>query len=232
VAKYKNKYRIESTRLQNWDYGWPGSYFITICTKNRNCYFGDIENDKIQLSHMGVIADLLWHEIPNHSKNVKLGEFVVMPNHVHGILVLENGDLNASNELNASRDSNASRGVETGHALSLPKPDRSIPNIEPNPINHKSPGQSRFQNIGKNTVSSIIGGYKSAVTKHANRLGYEFAWQTRFWDVIIRKEIDYVKISKYIIDNPKKWRNDKLNGGKGNQVLEPIAGYGEEDWMV
>lgn len=154
MAKYKNKYRIESTRLQNWDYGWPGCYFITICTRNRNCYFGNIENDTMQLSHTGLIADLMWHEIPNHSKNVKLGQFVVMPNHVHGILVLENGGTNAS------RDTNASGHVETGHALSLPTPDGSMPNGSKS----KSPGQSRFQNVGKNSVSSIIGGYKSAYT--------------------------------------------------------------------
>lgn len=82
--KFQNKYRVPSTRLQNWDYRWNGAYFITICTQNRNCFFGEIDNGKMQLLPVGIIADLLWHEIKNHAKNIELDAFVVMPNHVHG----------------------------------------------------------------------------------------------------------------------------------------------------
>jgi len=71
-------------------------------------------------------------------------------------------------------------------------------------------GQKRFQNQGKNTVSSIIGSYKSAVTKHAHRLGYNFAWQSRFYDHIIRNNESFNKISEYIIENPKNWEQDKF----------------------
>jgi len=71
-------------------------------------------------------------------------------------------------------------------------------------------GQQRFQNIGKNSVSSIIGSYKSAVTKHAHRLGFEFAWQTRFHDHIIRDEKSFNTISNYIINNPVNWQEDKF----------------------
>ncbi|MDD4217951.1 MAG: hypothetical protein PHZ24_11525, partial [Bacteroidales bacterium] len=79
--KFQNKYRISSARLQTWDYASNGAYFITICTKNRVHYFGKIENEKMILSNVGVITDLLWYEIKNHAKNVELGQFVVMPNH-------------------------------------------------------------------------------------------------------------------------------------------------------
>lgn len=88
MKKFRNKYRIPSARLQNWDYRWAGGYFITICTQKREHYFGKIENGNMTLSPIGVIADILWHEIKNHAQNVELGEFVVMPNHVHGILVI------------------------------------------------------------------------------------------------------------------------------------------------
>jgi len=74
--------------LQHWNYGWAGAYFITICTKDRVHYFRDIEGGKPKLSAVGAIADLLWYEIRNHAKNVELGDFIVMPNHVHGILIL------------------------------------------------------------------------------------------------------------------------------------------------
>ena len=106
--KYQNKYRIPSARLQTWDYADEGSYFITICTKNRRHFFGDVMDGKMVLTNAGVIADILWHEIKHHNKNIQLGEFIVMPNHIHGILILdgENG-IQAGDE------------IQTRHALSL-----------------------------------------------------------------------------------------------------------------
>ncbi len=79
----------------------------------------------------------------------------------------------------------------------------------PNPTD-KTPGQRRFQNQGKNTISSILGGYKSAVTKHANRMGLEFDWQARFHDHVIRDEASFIKITNYIINNPKNWKDDRF----------------------
>jgi len=187
MAKYQNKYRVESARAGWWDYGSPGAYFITICTADRRHYFGEIRDGVMHLSHVGVIADILWYEIPHHAKNVELGVFVVMPNHLHGILIL-NGD------------GGGGGNVETGHALSLPdQRDQPTP-----------PGAQRFQNQGKNTVSSIIGSYKSAVTKHARRLGVEFAWQPRFHDHIIRNDPEYQRINDYIESNPENWDKDRF----------------------
>ena len=93
AEKFNNKYRIAPARHQNWDYGSNGYYFITICTQNRTHYFGEIINNEIRLSQIGVIADILWHEIKNHSKGFVLGEFVVMPNHIHGILIIETNEV-------------------------------------------------------------------------------------------------------------------------------------------
>ena len=89
---YKNKYRISSARLQNWDYGWNAAYFVTICTENREWYFGDIVDGEIQLSKIGIIANKCWHEIPKHFPFVKLGAFVTMPNHMHGIVIIDKLD--------------------------------------------------------------------------------------------------------------------------------------------
>jgi hypothetical protein len=71
-------------------------------------------------------------------------------------------------------------------------------------------GQQRFQNIGKNSISSIIGSYKSAVTKHSHRLGFGFEWQTRFHDHIIRDNNSFETIQTYIVENPMKWVDDKF----------------------
>ena len=198
MSKFQNKYRIPSARAQWWDYAWSGAYFITICTAGRGHFLGEIKNEKMVLSPMGAIADVLWHEIPKHFKTARLGNFVVMPNHVHGILILNPAwGQDSGDKVDAAN-------VETGHALSLQKM------LSENSTYKKFTGSNRFQNIGKNTVSSIIGAYKSAVTKHANRLGLEHAWQARFYDNIIRDERAYQYISAYIANNPRNWPEDKF----------------------
>lgn len=197
MEKFNNKYRIESARAPWWDYSRAGTYFITICTKNREHYFGEIEDGKMVLSPTGVIVNLLWYEIPYHFQNVELDEFVVMPNHIHGILILNGNDLENNNNVETGQV------VETGHALSLRgETDRDLIN---NPNYHP-----RFRNPGKNTVSSIIGGYKSAVTKHANRLGLKNGWQPRFYDHIIRDDAEYQRIKNYISNNISNWKQDKF----------------------
>ena len=133
----------------------------------------------MELSHIGVVTDILWYEIKNHAEHLELGAFVAMPNHIHGILIL--------NDDNQRRDKASL--ISTPSATDRTDNDRTI-------------GQQRFQNQGKNTISSIIGGYKSAVTKHTHRLGYEFAWQPRFHDYIIRNDVAYDRIVKYIQHNP------------------------------
>jgi hypothetical protein len=74
----------------------------------------------------------------------------------------------------------------------------------------KTPAQKRFRNQGKQTLSSIIGSYKSAITRHANRLGYNFVWQTRFYDNIICDDEKYCFITNYIENNPQTWESDKF----------------------
>ena len=92
MTLYKNKYRIESTRLPNYDYSSNGYYFITICTHKQFCYFGGVNNKQMHLSQVGRIAQKHWQEIPQHFKDVYIDEYVVVPNHVHGIIVINRPD--------------------------------------------------------------------------------------------------------------------------------------------
>ncbi len=193
MAKFQNKYRNESARAQWWNYGNEGAYFITICTKNRERFFGEIINGIMHLSHLGVLADVFWHEIPHHSPNVKLGAFVVMPNHIHGILIL-NGNVGT---LHAT--SPRQRQQRQSSLSQPPNPETIIKNQQMANISPQS-----------GTVSAIIRAYKSAVTKHANRLGIENGWQPRFHDHIIRNDIEYQRIHNYIVNNPVKWEKDTL----------------------
>ena len=84
--KFRGKYRVPSSRLRNYDYGRNGAYFVTIVTKNRQNFFGEFQNGKMVLSEMGKMAKKYWYEIPRHFPFVRLDAFVVMPNHIHGIL--------------------------------------------------------------------------------------------------------------------------------------------------
>jgi putative transposase len=88
MTLFKNKYRIESARLKGWDYRNPGYYFVTICTKGRIPYFGKVEGDDVRLSAIGEIAAQCWAETPQHHTGIELDEWVIMPNHAHGIIVI------------------------------------------------------------------------------------------------------------------------------------------------
>jgi len=154
--RFKSKYRISPARLSHWDYGSHGLYYITICTKDREHYFGeivseqDVETNNIETQNIaslrqtciGEIAYNNWLDIPNHFSFVELDEFVVMPNHIHGIIFIN-------------------------------KPDK---------IDwQKNKFGSQSQNL-----ASIIRGFKVSVKAYSTTNGIEFSWQPRYYDHVIR----------------------------------------------
>jgi len=231
MAKYKNKYRIESARLQSWDYGANGAYFITICTKNRAHFFGNISDGHLKLSAMGHIANSCWYEIPNHFPFVELGAHVIMPNHVHGIVIINKTDTDGGG---VQTQNFASHDEQTQNFASLPQtkpPTPKNPPPTPNPPPTAQKPKNQFGPQSKN-LASIVRGYKVGVTTNARQIDPDFAWQARYWDHIVRNEKEFQRITQYIINNPQKWEDDKLNGGKGNVVMEPSAEYNKQDWMI
>jgi REP element-mobilizing transposase RayT len=222
AQKFQNKYRIPSTRLQNWDYGWNAPYFVTICTQNREYDFGNIVDGKMQLSEIGKLAEKYWHEIPQHFLFVKLDAFVVMPNHVHGIIVIDKPNDGHNDRHNDGHNDGRNDGcndgrndgcnVETQNFASLPPllPPPSL--IPPTPIIHPSSLSSSKNKFGPQSknLGSIVRGYKIGVTKNARLIFADFAWQPRFYDHIIRNNESYQKIKTYIIENPLKWVDDKF----------------------
>ena len=188
---YKNKYRIASARHPAWDYGWNAAYFVTICTQDRVCYFGDVVEKQdlvspyqMQLSEIGKFANQCWLEIPNHFPFVKLENHIIMPNHVHGIVVIDKSD-----------DGCDMHHVETQNFASLQS------------YNEKP--KNKFGPQSKN-LASIIRGFKIGVTKNARQINPDFAWQARFHDRIIRDDKSFHTISEYIVNNPAKWIEDKF----------------------
>jgi REP element-mobilizing transposase RayT len=177
---FNNKYRIPSARLQNWNYASEAMYFVTICTKNMKNYFGEINGSMqiktLQATKMGEIACSEWYRTLElrPDMNLELGEFVVMPNHIHGIIMI------GENEYN----------TPCGDAMHCVCTNQFVP-------------QSK-------NLSSIIRGYKSAVTVFARKNKIDFEWHPRFHDRIIRSTFEYNNISNYIINNPAKWVEDKF----------------------
>ena len=237
----------KSPRLKNWDYTSSAAYFVTICTKDRHHYFGSIENEKVRLSRTGIVADILWYEIKNHASNVTLGEFTVMPNHIHGIIILDNTKTttNSRGSDKGGEDGNivdgkpvdskeVGRDVGRDVACNVPT-DVPANDTDPKsgnvPIHNTDPHSGNIHNNNRippennpyiknewmaeispkpNSLSTIVRSYKSAVTKHCNRLELPMAWQSRFHDHIIRSDEAYHKISEYIRNNPLNWKEDKF----------------------
>lgn len=196
VDKFADQYRISSARLSNWDYSNPGYYFITTCTHLHNHFFGEIINNKIDLSKMGRIAHNFLINIPNHFKNVKINAFVIMPNHVHVIIQL------------------LSNSVETRQGASLSNTNASLsfpPRISTTGKQYTNYHFHQLATKSNQKIPLIISQYKSAVTREINKLNCFFSWQTRFYDRIIRNEKQLLAIKKYIKNNPNNWDKDPYN---------------------
>ena len=200
MTLYKNKYRVETTRLPDYDYSGIGYYFVIICTKDVIPFFGNIKDEKVILSEIGKFAEKYWWEIPFHFQNVKIDEYIIMPNHIHGIVVFEDVDdfSNVKTQHAASKDQkniNKTRShLERDAACCVftlnKKQNRSLPK--------------------SGSLSSIIRSFKSAVTKNCRDNGFtQFEWLPRFYEHIIRSEKSFEKIRKYIITNPVAWKMDE-----------------------
>ena len=152
----------------------------------------------MQLSKIGEYATVCWINTPDHFPFFHLDVFVIMPNHVHGIVLIEKPYKYNSRGFNV---------VETRHALSLQQPN----SIESQKFESQSrPPHFRFHNHGKNTISAMVGSFKSAVTKFCNENKLSFGWQSRFHDHIIRDRTEFYRISNYIINNPVNWKQDQF----------------------
>ncbi len=183
--RFRDKYRIPSARARWWDYNKDAVYFVTINVDNlKNHYFGSITDGRLTLSRVGLNARDYWQKISEQFPFAYLGEYQVMPNHVHGIITInKQGCLQSETELSAnSKSANKKTGGITG---------------KHNPM------------IG-NGLGRIIRWYKGRVTFESHQINPMFAWQARFHDYIIRDDKRFQQISQYIINNPANWKDDKF----------------------
>lgn len=195
AEKFRNKYRVPSARLQNWDYGSNGAYFITICTKEMQHFFGEVVDKKMILNSVGVLAEEYWIEILKQFPYVEFGNFQIMPNHMHGILIIDKSIVIASNLDGIVDDVDIS---ETRLIASVPQED-GIGGFagENNPM------------LADN-ISRIIRWYKGRCTFEMRKINPNFGWHSRFHDHIIRNSESFERIQNYIEENPSRWEEDKF----------------------
>lgn len=180
---FRNKYRVQSTRLKKWDYSSSGWYFITICTKNRQHFFGEIIEHEMYYSELGHIAAASWLAMHRVFDVLIPDVWVIMPNHTHFLFGLN--------------------PVDPRHGMALTTNVNQTSNIP----KHQ---QNKFGKTIKNSVSSIINHFKGRVTKYADKQNIEFEWQAKFYDHIVRNNDDFLRIQNYIVENPQNWGNDKF----------------------
>ncbi|WP_238845660.1 transposase [Nostoc edaphicum] len=185
-----------------WSYASNAGYFITICTDDKKCFFGEVVQGEMQRSPIGEIAHKLWYEIPNNFSNCQIDSFCVMPNHIHGILVInqirEEDAMNQTQEEDAmnprTQEEDAMNRVSTSQRGDIQRG-----------------GVTGFFNpmLSKNSLSKIIRWYKGRCSFEINQIYEGFGWQERFHDNIIRDEFALDQIRQYIINNPINWEHDR-----------------------
>ena len=237
MTLFRNKYRVETTRLRGWDYSQDGFYFVTICTNNRDCLFGEIVDDIMYLNDFGKIVNDCWFDLPNHYSNIILDAFCIMPNHIHGIIVIDNppdgtmgsgivvetgfkpvstvestepGIVETGLKPVSTVESTELGIVETGF-----KPVSTVESTEPGivetglkPVSTIGSTSSGNQHHGLFEFMRALKTFSARQINELRNTRGETVWQSRFYDHIIRNDESLERIREYILNNPKSWAED------------------------
>ncbi len=207
------EFKTKSMRLKYWDYTTPWWYFVTISTQNHKKYFGEVINGKMQLNQIGKIAKYEWIKTAELRENVELDEFIIMPNHMHGIIILSENQTVETRRGVSNKDvrgvSNVTETSDTAVGI--------LPSYKTRPSVSPQPQLREFSKPIKDSLSTIINLYKGSVTKQCNLKKHNFKWQPKFYDRIIRNEKELYNIRRYIQQNSLKWYLEK--GMPGNFEL-------------
>ena len=175
MTLYRNRYRVESKRKKGFDYSSPGYYYLTLCTRNRVHLFGEIVNHEMVLNEYGDIVHQEWYKSFEIRRELQPDEFIIMPNHIHGIVRIVRPPAIA----------------QSCHNPESPDCSELVSSTD-SPLRPKS-------------ISSFMAGVKAAMTKRINSLRgtpCKPVWQSRFYDSIIRDDASLFRIREYIRNNP------------------------------
>lgn len=174
-----------SIRLKGYDYSQAGAYFVTICTHRRECLFGDVVNGNVILNEYGKCVQFTWNDLPNHNPDILLDAFVIMPNHIHGIIIINPNTVGAGSKPAPKPAQN--KNTRAGYEPAL---------------------------TGKRALNEIVRQFKTFSAKRINVLRKSVGvplWQRNYYEHIIRNETELNKIREYVIYNPQNWETDENN---------------------
>ena len=192
-----DKHHRRSIRLPVWDYRQAGAYFVTLVTYDRGTLFGQVVNGEMVLSPFGRVAATMWQRLPSHFSCVRLDEFVVMPNHLHGIIWLVNasGGRGEASSTETRQSESSMPGEGEGQCAAI----------------RRMPHPCKMQ---PGSLGAIMGNFKSVATRRINRMRHTpnaLVWQRNYYERIIRNERELDAIRRYILDNPNRWDEDGEN---------------------
>lgn len=186
------KQRRKSIRLKGYDYSQPGLYFLTLCCQDRACLFGEVQNDDMVLNPFGKIAYTEWQKTEQIRDHAKMHEFIIMPNHLHGII-----------EITHQKKENLSIGT-------FQSPSQTIGSII---RGFKIATIKKIKDLINNSTGELgelrFAPTEFTPTEKIKALNFKL-WQRNYYERIIRNEHQYHAITQYILNNPKHWSNDKL----------------------
>ncbi len=185
----RDKHHRRSIRLQGYDYTQAGAYFVTIVTYGRELLFDD--------PVLRRVAETMWQRIPRHFPHVELDEWVVMPNHIHGIVVIT--------DVGATHSTGVASATESGSG-----------DVEPDSAKRVSGNASPLPPTGppSGSLGAIVGNFKSVTARRINRIRKTPGvpvWQRNYYERVIRNERELSAIRQYIRDNPARWAEDQEN---------------------
>jgi REP-associated tyrosine transposase len=211
------KHHRRSIRLKGYDYSQNGLYFITLVVKNRGCLFGQIDNGKMTLSNFGKIIKFHWLNIKKHFPFTNLVEFIIMPNHFHGIIQIDRkispesdyrvGAMHSYGD-DGKNDNNLDRGNKVRAMHSYGDDGKNDNNLDRNASPQQHPKGTK-----PGSLSAILQNFTSVTSRKINRIRKtpgQKLWQRNFYEHIIRDEKELQRIRDYIINNPYNWADDKL----------------------
>lgn len=196
MANAIDRHHRRSIRLKDYDYSQAGAYFVTICTQEKACLFGEVVDDEMRLNEYGEYIVRWWDDIPRHFPAVDTDVFVVMPNHIHGLVVMTDEPVGAGLPRQES-DAPPHAGHTTSGSATLGEATSPLPLRRP-------------------LLGNVVAYFKYQSAKHINTsrgLPGAAVWQRNYYEHIIRNEASLSHIRQYILDNPVRWVFDRENPG-------------------
>jgi REP element-mobilizing transposase RayT len=209
------KQHRHSIRLRGYDYTREGAYYFTICCHQRRCLLGEIKDGIMHLNLVGATVKAVWESLPRHFPLIELDAFVVMPNHVHGIIFITDNSGNCNPNHNNNRTLDC-RGEAFVLGCNNTSPEFLYTNASPFPgCNNTSPNLADQLPRGtqSDSIGAILQNFKSVATRRVNRITRNSGtlWQRNYHEEIIRNEKAYENIRRYIVENPLSWDEDEEN---------------------